>query len=330
MSSCQAVPDRGTGIALLSTLTWMDSVRSDIVFLPRLQSFSGHGETVAWGWPFSGGKASMTICQRKKATRRLRFYVLASLLGVVFMGGANPPDTPPSSPPPNPGPAGAASPLDEPLRLIDEARKSYQNVRDYSCLLVKRERIEGQLQPDNVIAMKVRSRPFSVYLHWKAPRDMTGQEVCYVEGRNNGQMRVHSQGVLGVVGFVSLAPDDARGQKNSRHLITEAGIGNLIERFAGYYEMERRVNLTQVRIGHYDYNKRKCIRVETIHPDNRGGQFHTYRSILYFDKETHLPIRIECYDWPKQSGSADGDLIEVYSYADLRLNAGVADEVFDH
>jgi hypothetical protein len=220
--------------------------------------------------------------------------------------------------------------MEAPLRLIEEARQSYQEVRDYTCTLVKRERIQGQLQPESVITMKVRTRPFSVYLRWQQPRNMVGQEACYVTGKNNGMMRVHATGLLGVAGWVSLDPNDARARQTSNHAITEAGIGNLIERFAKRWAAEKDLNQTRVRIGEYEYNKRRCTRVETIHPDNRSGQFLTYRSVLYFDKETHLPIRVEAYAWPRPGGSPDGELVEVYSYVNFRQNVGLGDESFNY
>jgi hypothetical protein len=51
--------------------------------------------------------------------------------------------------------------------------------------------------------------------------------------------------------------------------------------------------------------------------------------VVYFDKESNLPIRVECYDWPHRAGEA-GELVEVYSYVNLKLNVGLADEVFSH
>jgi hypothetical protein len=225
--------------------------------------------------------------------------------------------------------ADAASPMDEPLRLIAEARQAYAGVRDYSCVLIKREKMEGQPMVDNVVAMKVRAQPFSVDLRWQEPRSLAGQEVCYVAGMNGGKMRVHSAGMLGAFGFVSLDPDDPRARQTSRHSITEAGIGNLLERFGRGWENERRLNATQVRTADYEYNKRRCTRVETTHPTNPGGQFLYYRSVVYFDKETHLPIRVECYDWPRRPGDA-GEALEVYSYVNMRLNVGLGDEVFNH
>jgi hypothetical protein len=252
-------------------------------------------------------------------SRRWSWYGLLALLGVLFGAGATLPPAPEAS-----------HPMDTPLRVIAEARQSYQQVVDYSCTFVKRERLNDQLQPENVIEMKVKARPFSVYLRWLAPRQSVGQEACYVEGQNNGMMRVHSTGLLGVAGFVSLAPNDPRALRNSKHPITDAGIGNLIERFAGRWDVERRLNKTQVRVADYEYAKRPCTRVETIHPDNSGREFLTYRSVLYFDKQTHLPVRVEAYDWPHRGGDPNGDLMESYSYVNLQFNTGLRDDDFRH
>ena len=49
---------------------------------------------------------------------------------------------------------------------------------------------------------------------------------------------------------------------------------------------------------------------------------------LYFDKETHLPVRVECYDWPHFDGDK-GEPIEVYSYVNLRANVGLGDVHFN-
>jgi hypothetical protein len=218
--------------------------------------------------------------------------------------------------------------MDAPLRLLADARQAFQEVHDYTCLLIKRERIRGQLQADNVVAMKVRNQPFSVYLRWQEPRSMAGQESCYVAGRNDNMMRVHPTGLAGIAGWVTLDPRDPRVLEHSRHSITEAGIGNLLERFGQRWEEERRLNQTQVHIADYEYNKRPCTRVETMHPP--GGTFLFYRTVVYFDKETHLPIRVENYAWPQQRGGPNGELVEVYSYVDLRLNVQLRDDDFNY
>jgi hypothetical protein len=223
---------------------------------------------------------------------------------------------------------GAPSMLDEPLRLMQLARQSYQGVRTYTCLLIKRERVRGQLEADQVIRMRVRTQPFSVYLRWQDPRQMAGQETCYVAGRNNGMMRVHGVGLAGLAGWVSLDPRDPRVLEHSRHTITEAGLGNLLDRYGRRWEEERKLNQTQVRLANFTYDNHLCRRVETIHP--AGGPFTFYRSMVYFDTATHLPIRVENYDFPRPRGNPDGDLAEMYSYAGLSLNVELGEEAFNY
>lgn len=251
--------------------------------------------------------------------RRAGIFAGLALLTVLLLGGAN------SN---QPAPA-ASSPMEEPIRLISEARKSFQGVKDYTCVFVKREFLNGALQPENQVALKVRNQPFSVHLKWLSPKGQVGQEASYVAGKNNGMMRAKSPGVLGAIGWMTVDPNDPRVKQNSRHPITEAGIGNLIERFALRWETERKLGLTQVKVSEYEFAKRRCTRVETIHPDNSGKQFTTYRTVLYFDKENNLPIRIENYDWPKTGGSPDGELLESYSYVNLKFNVGLGDDSFN-
>lgn len=250
------------------------------------------------------------------------------LLASVALIAAAPPGVANQVPAQNPPPAAGGSVMDSPLRLVAEAAQTYQGLRDYSCMFVKREQVNGQLQPENLVQMKARTQPFSVYMRWLAPKTLAGQEVCFVAGRNNGMMRVHSPGFLGVVGFVNLDPRDPRAMETNRHTINDAGIGNLIELLRRNWEQERTLNQTQVQMAEYEFNKRKCIRVETLHPNRAGGQFYCYRGVAYFDKETHLPIRFEAYDWPRQGGDPSGDILECYSYVDLKLNVGTTEADF--
>ena len=257
--------------------------------------------------------------------RRIQVWGTLSVLALMLVAGQNPPSVSQGFQPVA-GPAPAS--MEIPVRLIAEARQSYQGVTDYTCLFVKQENLHGQLQPQNLINMWARTKPFSVYMYWKKPNE--GQEACYVAGRNSGMMRAHSTGLIGAVGFVSLDPSDPRCLENSRHPITDAGVGRLIERLADRWELENRVNKTIVHIAEYDYDKRRCIRVDTLHPDNTGKEFLFYRTVVYFDKTTRLPIRLDNYDWPRPGGDPNGALMESYSYAGLKLNVGVPDSTFDH
>jgi Protein of unknown function (DUF1571) len=273
---------------------------------------------------------------------RMWLYSFAGLALLSVISGATPPSLNPLPTPAGPEApqqlapttpvsttvAPVANPMDEPVRLIAEAQQAYANVHDYSCMLIKKEKIGKQPPVENVISMRVRTEPFGVNLRWLEPKALVGQEAVYVTGKNDGKMRVKSAGLLGAVGFVSLDPNDARVQETSKHAITEAGIGNLLVLYAMGWENERKWNLTQVNIADYEYNKRRCVRVETTHPTNPENKFWFYRNVVYFDKETKLPIRAECYQWPEKDGK-EPELVEVYSYVNMKLNVGLPEEVFN-
>jgi hypothetical protein len=235
-----------------------------------------------------------------------------------------PPQQPPAQQP-------AQSPLDVPLRLLNEGRQLYQRVTDYTCTLISQERVRGKLLPENVIAFHFRNQPFSVYMKWIGPKDMVGQEVAYVHGRNKNQMRVYAgnKGALPkMVGWVSIDPRDKRVLENSNHTITEAGIANMMEQLARSWQAERAQGKTQVQTAEYEYAQRRCIRVEAVRTE-RSPNAYCYRSVVYFDKEFRLPIRVENYDWPRPGGPPQGDLLECYSYVNLRFNVGLNDQLFN-
>jgi hypothetical protein len=218
--------------------------------------------------------------------------------------------------------------MDQAIALLTEARQSFQNVRDYECRLLKRERVKGELLPESTMTMRVRNKPLSVYLRCDSPEADKGLEVCYVAGRNQGMMRVHPTGLLGLIGFVSLDPRDPRAFEKNRHCITEAGLGSLLESTARYWDMERHLRKTLVRISNDELDGRSCTRIETVHPDRNAGSFYGYRCVLWLDKTTHLPVGAETYDWPRRGDAEGGDLLEWYRYRDLRSNIGLGDDAF--
>jgi hypothetical protein len=105
-------------------------------------------------------------------------------------------------------------------------------------------------------------------------------------------------------------------------------LGNLIEQTIKLWEFEKKMNKTQVKMAEYVYNNRRCTRIETTRTEKVEG-FYCYRSVLYIDNETKLPVRTENYDWPHQGGPAEGELLEMFSYIDMRFNVGLTDQDFN-
>jgi hypothetical protein len=271
----------------------------------------------------------MSRARRKRSPKSRWFPLVVSSLAALIVPTTpllrnDQPATAQQAAPPA---APQANPLDQPLQLVYEARKAYANVQDYSCTLVKQERVQGRLQEQNIILCKFRVNPFSVNMRWLAPRELVGQEVSFIYGRNGNKMHVNFAKGFKKVISPWIDPLDPRVLQHSRHNIYEAGIGNLIEMTIKNMEMERNLNKTQVRIADYTYNNRPCYRIESVRTE-RNERYYSYRSVLYLDKETKLPIRTENYDWPTQGGAEGGDLLEVFSFIDLRTNAGLTDADF--
>jgi hypothetical protein len=225
-------------------------------------------------------------------------------------------------------PAAPEQTIEQAIAYMQEARRNFGVVKDYSCTLVSRENVGGKLQDENIIQAKFRVQPSSVAMRWIAPSKSAGQEVVWTQGQNNNKMKVHSRGLLKVAGWVSIDPRDPRAMEHSRHSITEAGLGNIIEESLRQWDRERQIGKTQVRIAEYTFDSRRCYRIELIRSEQRA-EFYAYRTVVYLDKESKLPIRNENYFFPRQGGAAEGELMESFSYVGLRFNTGLADRDFE-
>jgi hypothetical protein len=215
-------------------------------------------------------------------------------------------------------------PLAPVLRWAKQGLPAIEKLNDYCATFVKRERIRGQLGGFEFMAIKIRHRPFSVYLNFLEPAKLRGQEVIYNPGQNNGNLRAH-KAHLG--GTVSLHPDGLIAMSGQHYPLTEIGLANLVRRLIEVGEEDVRRDECEVKyIRGAKVNKRLCTVIQVSHPLPREYfRFHLAR--IFVDEELRLPIRYEAYDWPREVGGSP-ELIEEYTYLDLKLNNGFTDEDF--
>ena len=225
-----------------------------------------------------------------------------------------------------PGQAGE-HPLMPTLRWAYAGLGNVEKIQDYSATVAKHERIAGKVGDYEYMFIKVRHRPFSVYMYFLSPPK--GQEVIFVEGQNDGNMWAHTTGIKNsVFGTVSLKPDGPIAMRNQRYPLTELGILNLTRRLVEVGEQD--VKYGECNVKFYEgakINNRVCTCIEVIHPvPRRNFLYHLAR--IFVDKEYNLPIRYESYDWPKEKGGKP-ELIEEYTYLNLKFNNGFTDADFD-
>ncbi len=222
--------------------------------------------------------------------------------------------------------AAPETPIARAVRTVAECQERYRSVTDYTCTFWKRERISGTLIPAHVMAMKVRTKPQSIYLKFEQPAK--GREAIYIAGRHNGKVIAHDVGFNKLLaGTLHLDPTSSRAMTDCRHPITEAGIGPLLETVSKRWESELNLDESVVTFSDMKVGEQHCLMIETTHP-GRGGDFMFHKVRLYVDKELGLPIRFEAYDWPKHAG-AEPELAEEYTYSDLKLNVGLKEIDFD-
>jgi len=226
--------------------------------------------------------------------------------------------------------ASSAHPLEPALEMARRGLAGIQaNIQDYSCTVVKRERIDGKLGEHEYMFAKIRQRPFSVYLLFLGPDSVKGQEVIYVDGRNDGNMLAHAgSGVRAMVGMVSLKPQSMLAMAGNRYPITELGVENLTKRLVEVAEHDKHFGECDVNFyPNAKVNGRICTCIQVTHPvPRRNFRFHLAR--VFIDDELMVPIRYEAYDWPQEQGGQPV-LMEEYTYMNVKINNGFTDADFD-
>ena len=220
------------------------------------------------------------------------------------------------------GPAWPADvPAGELLRLLDLADKQYAQIQDYTSTMVSRERVGEVLRPQERVLLKFQ-RPFKVYMRW-LDGPSKGREGLFVSGAHDDKFLVSEPRGIQRLFTAALEPTDRRVMEQSRHPVTDIGIGRLLE-FVG--ESTRRAArngvLRAIDRGTVESAGRRVRQVECVLTQGARDGYYAYRALLGFDEENHLLVRAVVYDWTDQ-------LVEDYAYNDLRLNPGHTSRDFD-
>ncbi len=232
--------------------------------------------------------------------------------------------------------------------LLDFARKALKNHlekhQDYTAVLVKRENVGGKLTPECKMALKLRygvatqetgpARPVSAYLKSLEPKSQAGREVIWVQGRNDNKMTAHEAGLLGMVS-VDLMPESRLAMIGNRYPISEIGIEKLLRKLIERGERDRQMGPATVRtIENAEIDGRKCRLMEIVHDspkaviEGKTVEFEFNLAQIYIDEEQLIPLKYASFGWPKKPNGPP-ELLEEYSYLDLKFNVGLTEKDFD-
>lgn len=225
-----------------------------------------------------------------------------------------------------------AQPGEHPLEpALQIARKTLEHIerdiKDYTCMMAKRERVGGKLLEQEIMFLKVRHQPFSVYIYFMAPAAKKGQEAIYVEGLNDGKLWGHGVGIRKIAGTVSLKPDSMLAMQDQRYPITEIGILNLSRRLIEVAEQDKQYGECEVKFfRNAKIDGRACTCLQVVHPVPRKN-FRFHMAQVFIDDEWNVPVRYVAFDWPDKEGGKPV-LLEEYTYYKLKFNVGLTDADF--
>jgi hypothetical protein len=220
------------------------------------------------------------------------------------------------------------------------ADQIHKQVHDYTCILIKRERIEDQLQDFQTMQVRLRcgriadgqaAVPFSVFLEFIAPSKIRGRKVLFVAGENGDKMLARNGGKRFNFVILKIDPLSEASTRESLVPITEMGFENMTRMLMRLLKenIQRDPSGANSRLAFYrnaKVNERTCTRISVRHPEP-SPELGFSSADVYVDDELHVPIRLEAYAWPlRPNGPAQ--LLFEYTYEDLQLNVGLTSADF--
>ncbi len=197
--------------------------------------------------------------------------------------------------------------------------------------LRRREVVAGKARPEEVILVKFRQEPWSVYFKWIGS-EAKGREVIYVKGRPGNE--IHTLTAQGDVLFMpagqrfSISADSPLVKSRSRYPITDAGLGTGIHKFGAIVDGIEKGDPKQGTLKYLGKVKRPEFEEpvegieQTVPPGSDPLLPGGGRRGWYFDLALGLPALIVTHD-------DAGHEVEYYCHDRIETPAHLGDDDFN-
>lgn len=217
------------------------------------------------------------------------------------------------------------------IALLELCIRNYDaRFRDYTCTLIKQERMNGRLGKQQRVAVKFRESPFSVGMRWLKNAGR-GDRVLFIEGKYGNNMLVRPTGMVArmLVPTASRRPDGPAARKGTLRPVNLFGFKRGTRSLLDVYRLAReRGELKQAFGGYAEVAGRKTIVLVRHLPDTEEYR-RTAAPLtkIYIDLDYLVPIMIEGteHDGPGPSGKG---LLCRYVYEDVKFNVGLTEDHF--
>ena len=201
----------------------------------------------------------------------------------------------------------------------NDVKSNYEGVADYVCVYEKEERAisNGEKQ---TIRLSFR-KPLDVRLEWLNDQGRVDQTAVYRQGFNDGKVLARQSGLLGALaGKLRLDPNESLALSDSRHPITEVGLGKIIERALMDAANPR---ISSSFAGEETLDRKPAYKFEFAATGNEavGGLAAARESLIWIDRELKLPVKLELYD-------AANTLLERHRFKQVSVNQKLSDKTF--
>ena len=203
-----------------------------------------------------------------------------------------------------------------------------QEIRNYSCILYKWDRTNKLIREMDVMEIKLREEPYSIYAYTLYPLKNRGREWLFWEGHYRNELLIYGGPKLPKT--LSFPLDSSSIQKYSERPIQQMGFRRLLEELVELSNDESIFRDSIIRS--YDNGRvgdRDCLVLQvTFLTPQTVGEENFYQIQIYVDKKLLLPIQLIIYDRP-QPGK-EPEIRESYQYVIMEMNPGFTDADFCH
>ncbi len=220
------------------------------------------------------------------------------------------------------------------VALLERGRNALRLVQSYTAQLRKQEVVRGELLDEQVMSIKCRHHPFSIYLVWQVGD--VGREAIYVEGKNNGKLIAHDGGWKSRLPAFSMSTDGSLALMDARCPITTAGLLSLTDTMIAIHLNDlKQSNFASCEIDpHRRFDGRPCSMFTTKYKSADDSPVYR-KSVTLIDHEWNLPVQTRHFEW-STTGKTMPDteldretMIESYSFTDINLGCHLTDHDFE-
>lgn len=215
--------------------------------------------------------------------------------------------------------------------LYQKAAQKYQTMESYIMRLRRREVVAGKARPEELILVKFRREPWSVYFKWIG-KEAKGREVVYVKGRPGNEIHTLTAAgdvpLLGAGQRFSISADSPLVKSRSRYPITEAGLGTTIQKFGVIVEGAEKGDRRQGSLKYLGRVQRPEFAElvegveQTVPPQSDPLMAGGGRRWWYFDATNGLPVLIITHD-------ETGREVEYYCHDHIQTPVRLDDDDFN-